>query len=180
MEVATSERVVKEFFTAYAQHDATAMCRLLDPEVVFSDRAFPRATGDKVRWMWRWFCEAFETRREPVRVPRFEVVGVDGDSVDVRYQVQYELFRDATAAQTPGAQPERRVDYVIASSLVVRDGLIVTQTDKPALSSLRFAWMLKGALGVVGTLAGKFDRGLNETAEARLRQFRLHKGDKNL
>lgn len=166
-------QVAEAFFAAYLRHDADAMCRLLHPQVTFQDRAFESLAREYTALMWRWFCTAnFGRRRDPIRVARFEITGSAADTVDVRYRVQYELFRDRQAASTPGAAPQRRVDYAIDSHLVFRDGLIYRQTDKPAIANMRFAYMVAGLKGCLGVLLGKFDGAVREQAWLGLREFR--------
>lgn len=171
--VGTNRQVAEAFFAAYQRHDADAMCRLLHPQMTFQDRAFENLAREDTALMWRWFCTVnFGRRREPVRVAGFEITGSGADTVDVRYRVQYELFRDRQAASTPGAAPQRRVDYAIDSHLVFRDGLIYRQTDKPAIASMRFAYMIAGLKGCLGVLLGKFDGAVRAQARQGLSEFR--------
>jgi ketosteroid isomerase-like protein len=105
----------------------------LADDVEFSDFAF-KIQGKAVRAMWHWFCIPYPPRPEPVKVPEFEIVKVEGDRVTARYRVTY-LYGESL----------RPVDYWIRSTFTVRDGKIVAQTDQfDTLSTFQFARMAFG------------------------------------
>ena len=156
----TNREIVSAFFTAYGQHQPAEMCRWLHPDVEFTDLAFENLTGERLRSMWHWFCVPFGARKKAINVPEFQITGEDGDRVEARYRVCYEL-----------EDGRYRVDYWIASSFALQNNLIVRQVDRITISRLQFAWMTKGPLGVFGVLIGKFDRGLKEKMVAGLDTF---------
>jgi ketosteroid isomerase-like protein len=128
-----NEETVLEVLRCYQQHDFKGMQAYLAEDVEFSDFAF-KIRGKAVKAMWHWFCIPYPPRTEPVKVPEFEVVKVEGDRVTARYRVVY-LYGESL----------RPVDYWIRSTLTVRDGKIVAQTDQfDTLSTFQFAKMAFG------------------------------------
>lgn len=127
------------FFASYKKHDSAGMDSCLDPEVEFCDLAFRKITGADVRAMWQWFCVPTESRTEPVKVPSFEILEAEGDSVQARYEVDYTLER------------KHRVNYVIRSDFTLSNGRIVRQVDTPTISNFQFA---KKALGFPKCILG--------------------------
>ena len=156
----TNRDIVSAFFIAYGRHQPAEMCGWLHPDAEFTDLAFDNLTGERLRSMWHWFCAPFGTRKKPINVPEFQIAGEDGDMVRARYRVCYEL-----------EDGRYKVDYWIASSFALQNGLIVRQVDQITISQLQFAWMTKGLLGCLGVLIGKFDRGLKEKMAAGLQAF---------
>ncbi len=138
----SSQEIVRGFLRCYQQHDFKRMQAYLADDVEFSDFAF-QIRGKAVKAMWHWFCMPYPPRPEPVKVPEFEVVGVEGDPhkrdrqvnrVTAHYRVAY-LYGETL----------RPVDYWIRSTFTVRDGKIVAQTDQfDTLSPFQFAKMAFG------------------------------------
>ena len=129
----SSEETVHSFLRCYQQHDFKGMHAYLADHVEFSDFAF-KIRSNAVKAMWHWFCIPYSPRREPVKVPEFEVIKVEEDRVIARYRVDY-LYGEAL----------RPVDYWIRSTFTVRDGKIVAQADLfDNISAFEFARMAFG------------------------------------
>ena len=122
--------VVATFFVCYQCHEYQGMHRVLHPDVEFTDLAFRNISGDRVRWMWRWFCVPFGERKAPVSVPSFAILEADGDRVLAHYRVTY--------------RPDERhcVNYIIQSEFTLRDGKIFRQRDTPTISKSELGSML--------------------------------------
>jgi ketosteroid isomerase-like protein len=158
----SNREVAEKFFDAYRRHRAEEMHECLDPRVKFEDLAFEDITGPEVFAMWQWFCETSDRRKEPVAVPRFAILREDGSTVLLRYGVQYTL-RDGVHA--------RPVDYDIDAELTFRDGKIVKQRDRPAISRFALATKLVGLPRCLLAITPFFWKKLREQSLARLREF---------
>ncbi|MCY6492804.1 nuclear transport factor 2 family protein [Leptolyngbya sp. GGD] len=129
----SGEKTVRGFLGCYQQHDFKGMQAYLADAAEFSDFAF-QIQDNAVKAMWHWFCIPYTSRPDPVKVPEFEVISVEGDRVIARYRVVY-LYGEAL----------RPVDYWIRATFTVSDGKIVTQTDRfDQISAFEFARMAFG------------------------------------
>lgn len=162
----TNREIVTAFFVNYQQHDYAGMHACLDPDVEFHDLAFKKITGEDVRAMWRWFCESTKTRKNPVQVPGFEIMRVEGDHVHAEYWVRY----------SPAAN--RLVNYVIHSEFTLRDAKIVRQIDEPVISILEFAKMAIGFPACLLVLTPAFKPAIRSKMRKKLDEFTGRYGGK--
>ena len=155
----TNREVVAAFFIGYQQHDYAGMYACLDPQVEFRDLAFESITGAEVRAMWRWYCVPTKTRKDPIQVPGFEILKIEGDRVHAEYWIRY------------SPDPGRLVNYVIHSEFMLRDGKIVRQVDEPVISNLEFARMAKGFPACLLALTPAFKPAIRSKMRKKLEEF---------
>jgi len=129
------ESLIREFYAAFARHDAEAMARCYHDEVFFSDPAFPALRGEEARDMWRMLLS---------RAPDLEVVleeaSADATGGSARWSATYTFSRTG-----------RRVVNRISALFAFRDGRIVRHYDHFSF----WRWSAQ-ALGPTGRLLGWF------------------------
>lgn len=151
------ERLIDEFYTAFAAHDAQRMAACYHPEVRFSDPVFPDLRGPSAGDMWRMLM----ARPDSDLTVAHRDVQADDSTGRARWEARYTF--------TTG----RKVHNVIDASFEFRDGLIVSHTDRFDLA--RWAGQ---ALGLPGKLLGRtgFMRTkIQGMAAARLAAFRQNR-----
>ncbi|MEZ4405883.1 MAG: nuclear transport factor 2 family protein [Polyangiales bacterium] len=128
-----NEKLIHDFYEAFAKRDGEAMAALYHPEVVFSDPVFPGLKGKRAGDMWRMLTE----RGKDLRV---EHSGVSAD--DTSGRAHWEAWYTFSATG-------RSVHNVIDATFRFKDGKIIGHTDR-----FDFWRWSRQALGPVGLLLG--------------------------
>jgi hypothetical protein len=124
----SNEDTVRKFFLCYQAHDFKGMQSCLDENVKFSDFAY-EIEGINVKAMWHWFCVPFGSRKEPVDVPKFEIIKSDIDIVLAKYRVKYRY-----------GEKQKPVDYFINAHFKLQNDKILEQKDTfGSISQFEFA-----------------------------------------
>ena len=126
--------VIKNFYSAFARHDAESMVKLYHDDVVFTDPAFGSLQGEAAKIMWRMLID----RGKESLVISFYDVQADEQRGAARWTADY-LF------STTG----RKVHNQITAQFEFKDGLIYRHTD-----SFSFWKWSRQALGLTGLLLG--------------------------
>lgn len=129
------EKLITDFYTAFAQRDAEAMARCYHPDIVFTDPAFPLLKGKEAGAMWAMLC----SRAQDFSL-EFSNVKADASGGSAHWEAKY-LFSKT------GRKVHNKIDAVFA----FKDGLIVRHVDR--FSFWRWA---SQALGPVGLVMGWF------------------------
>jgi len=127
------ERLVRDFYQAFAARDAEAMARCYHPDVAFSDAVFPMLRGEDAADMWRMLL----SRAADLEVA-LESAAAEGEAVRAAWTARYTFSRT-------GRPVVNRVQALFA----FRDGLIVRHYD-----SFPFWRWASQALGPAGRLFG--------------------------
>jgi ketosteroid isomerase-like protein len=127
--VHSHEIVIRDFYAAFARHDAESMARCYHDEVFFSDPVFPRLCGEEARDMWRMLVSR-STDLEIV----LDEAGADAEGGRARWTARYTFSRT-------GRQVENRIEALFA----FRDGRIVRHHDR--FSFWRWSAQALGPLG---------------------------------
>lgn len=152
------EAVIREFYAAFARHDAEAMARCYHDEVFFSDTVFPRLHGEEARDMWRMLVS---------RAPDLEIVLEDASA-------SAEGGRAHWTARYTFTKTGRKVVNRIEAMFAFRDGKIVRHFDRFPF----WRWSAQ-ALGPLGRFLGWFAPVkwmVRKQAAAQLDRFRSRKG----
>ena len=130
-----NEKVIRDFYAAFAQRDAAGMAKCYHPDIFFSDPAFPALRGKEATAMWSMLCS---------RGKDLELTLVDAQATDeggtARWEARY------TFSQT-GRLVHNKIDAMFA----FRDGRIVRHIDR-----FPFWTWSRQALGPMGLLLGWF------------------------
>lgn len=130
-----NEKVIRDFYAAFAQRDAAGMAKSYHPDIFFSDPAFPALRGKEATAMWSMLCS---------RGKDLELTLVDAQATDeggtARWEARY------TFSQT-GRLVHNKIDAMFA----FRDGRIVRHIDR-----FPFWTWSRQALGPMGLLLGWF------------------------
>jgi len=129
------ESLIREFYGAFARHDAEAMARCYHDEVFFTDPAFPRLRGEEARDMWRMLV----ARAPDLEIELDEAAG-DDEGGRARWTARYTFSRTG-----------RPVVNRIAARFAFRDGRIVRHYDHFSF----WRWSSQ-ALGPLGRFLGWF------------------------
>jgi ketosteroid isomerase-like protein len=127
------EKLLREFYAAFARRDAEAMARCYHPEVFFTDPVFPRLRGAEAADMWRMLL----ARSGDLEVT-LDSATADEEGGEVRWTARYTFSRTG-----------RRVVNRVRGLYAFRDGLVVRHYDY--FSFWRWA---SQALGLTGALLG--------------------------
>ena len=125
--------LLHQFYSAFAQHDWATMGASYHPEAQFSDPVFPHLDAAQVRAMWKMLL----TSGSDLRL-EFQVLGETEAGGRVQWDAWY----------TFGASG-RKVHNRVASTFVLKDGLILRQKD-----AFNFWRWSRQALGTSGALLG--------------------------
>ena len=128
------EKVIRDFYHAFANKDAEAMARCYHPEIIFSDPAFPMLRGAEATAMW-----AMLTRRAK---GNFEIVLVSASADAEGGRAQWD-------AKYTFSQTGNRVHNKISAVFAFRDGKIIRHVDRFSF----WRWSSQ-ALGTMGKLLG--------------------------
>lgn len=129
------EKVVRDFYAAFARRDAAAMARCYHPDIFFSDPAFPALRGREATAMWSMLC----ARGKDLELTLVEAQA-DGEGGTARWEARYTF-----------SQTGRRVHNRIRAMFAFRDGKIVRHVDR-----FSFWNWARQALGPLGLLLGWF------------------------
>jgi ketosteroid isomerase-like protein len=129
------ERLIREFYAAFARRDAEAMARCYHDDVFFSDPAFPGLRGEEARDMWRMLL-ARATDLEVV----LDEAAADAQGGSARWTATYTFSGTG-----------RPVVNRISAMFAFRDGLIVRHYDRFSF----WRWSAQ-ALGPLGRFLGWF------------------------
>jgi ketosteroid isomerase-like protein len=127
------EALVRDFYAAFARHDAEAMARCYHADVFFTDPVFPTLRGKDAGDMWRMLL----SRAKDLEVTLDEA-SADDEGGRAKWTARYTFTKT-------GRPVVNRVDAMFA----FRDGLIVRHYD--GFSFWRWA---SQALGPMGKLLG--------------------------
>jgi len=127
------EALVRDFYAAFARHDAEAMARCYHADVFFTDPVFPALRGQDAGDMWRMLL----SRAKDLEVTLDEA-SADEDGGRAKWTARYTFTKT-------GRPVINRVDAMFA----FRDGLIVRHFD-----SFSFWRWASQALGPMGKLLG--------------------------
>jgi len=127
------EALVRDFYAAFARHDAEAMARCYHGDVFFTDPVFPALRRQEAGDMWRMLL----SRAKDLEVTLDEA-SADDDGGRAKWTARYTFTKT-------GRPVVNRVDAMFA----FRDGLIVRHYDN--FSFWRWA---SQALGPMGKLLG--------------------------
>jgi ketosteroid isomerase-like protein len=127
------ETLVRDFYAAFARHDAEAMARCYHADVFFTDPVFPSLHGKEAGDMWRMLL----SRAKDLEVTLDEA-SADDDGGRAKWTARYTFTKT-------GRPVVNRVDAMFA----FRDGLIVRHYD-----SFSFWRWASQALGPLGKLLG--------------------------
>ena len=129
------EKLITDFYTAFAARDAAAMARCYHPDIVFTDPVFPLLKGAEAGAMWAMLC----ARAQDFSLT-FSEVRADDRQGGAHWEAKY-LFSKT------GRMVHNRIDAVFA----FKDGLIVRHVDRFGF----WRWASQ-ALGPVGLVLGWF------------------------
>jgi len=129
------ETLVREFYAAFARHDAEAMARCYHPDVLFSDAVFLRLQGEEAADMWRMLL----ARATDLAVT-LESASGDAQGARASWTARYTFSRT-------GRPVVNRVEAMFG----FRDGLISRHYDRFSF----YGWA-RQALGPVGAALGWF------------------------
>ena len=128
-----NEKLIRDFYAAFAKRDAAGMAACYHPDIAFSDPAFPMLRGKAATAMWSMLCG----RGKDLEIILGDVSG-DADGGRAHWEAKY------TFSQT-GRFVHNKIDAVFA----FRDGKIVRHVDSFGF----WAWASQ-ALGAIGTMLG--------------------------
>lgn len=154
-----AERVIADFYAAFARGDADAMAELYAPDARFSDPVFGDLRGAEVGGMWRMLLGS----AGDLRVSVGEITA-QGDRGAATWQAWYTF-----------SQTGRPVHNVVEAHITTADGRIVRHDDHFDL----WRWS-RQALGPAGLLLGwtpVLRLQLRRRARGRLEQFLAGTGE---
>lgn len=131
----TNEKLIRDFYTAFANRDAAGMAACYHADIAFSDPAFPMLRGEEATAMWAMLCE----RGKDLEITLGDVSG-EADGGRAHWEARY------TFSQT-GRFVHNKINAVFA----FRDGKIVRHID-----SFGFWGWSRQALGGLGLVLGWF------------------------
>ncbi|MEI6736989.1 MAG: nuclear transport factor 2 family protein [Pseudomonadota bacterium] len=127
------EKLIRDFYAAFAMRDADAMARYYHPDIVFSDPVFRHLRGNEASTMWRMLL----TSGKDLKITLLEASS-DASGGRATWEAHY------TFSKT-GRPVVNRIDALFA----FREGLIVRHIDH-----FPFWRWAKQALGPLGLLLG--------------------------
>jgi ketosteroid isomerase-like protein len=128
------EKIVRDFYQAFANKDADSMARCYHPDIAFSDPAFPMLRGAEATAMWAMLTSRAKGGFEIALVD----ASADADGGRAQWDAKY------TFSQT-GNPVHNKISAVFA----FRDGKIIRHVDRFSF----WRWSSQ-ALGVAGKLLG--------------------------
>jgi ketosteroid isomerase-like protein len=129
------EKLIRDFYAAFAQRDAVGMARCYHPDIFFSDPAFPSLHGKEATAMWAMLC----ARGKDLEITIGDV-HADREGGTAHWEARYTF-----------SQTGRFVHNKIDARFAFRDGKIVRHLDQFSF----WAWS-RQALGPMGLLLGWF------------------------
>ena len=130
-----NEKLIRDFYAAFAKRDAAGMAACYHADIAFSDPAFPMLRGAEATAMWAMLC----ARGKDLEIILGDVNG-DAEGGSAHWEAKY------TFSQT-GRFVHNKVDAVFA----FRDGKIIRHVDR-----FGFWQWSRQALGGLGAALGWF------------------------
>ena len=124
------EKLIRDFYSAFARGDAGGMARCYHSDIVFTDAVFPLLKGAEVGAMWRMLT----SRAQDFSLEMSQAYA-DDDGGTAHWEARY-LFSKT------GRPVHNKIDAMFA----FRDGLIVRHVDR--FSFWRWAAQALGPLGL--------------------------------
>ena len=155
------ERLIRDFYAAFARRDAEGMARCYHEEVFFSDPVFPKLHGEEARDMWRMLV----SRAADLEV-ELEEASAGAEGGRARWTARYTFTRT-------GRPVANRVEALFA----FREGRIARHYDRFSL----WRWSAQ-ALGPVGRFLGwsaPMKWKVRRQAASQLDRFREGKGSES-
>jgi ketosteroid isomerase-like protein len=128
------EKIIRDFYQAFANKDAVGMARCYHPDITFSDPAFPMLRGAEASAMW-----AMLTSRAK---GDFEIILVDASADAEGGRAQWD-------AKYTFSQTGNLVHNKISAVFAFRDGKIIRHVDRFSF----WRWSSQ-ALGLIGKVLG--------------------------
>lgn len=129
------EKLLREFYAAFARHDAEGMAHCYHPAIFFTDPVFPRLRGEEAADMWRMLVG----RARDLEIT-LDAVEADGDGGRARWTARYRYGRSGRPVVNP-----------VRSMFAFRDGRIVRHYDHFGF----WRWAAQ-AFGPTGAVLGWF------------------------
>jgi ketosteroid isomerase-like protein len=148
------EQLLRDFYAAFARHDAEGMARCYHPQVFFTDPVFPRLRGGEAGDMWRMLLE-----RAPDLEVTLDSATADGEGGRARWTARYRFSRTG-----------RPVVNRVRSLHAFRDGLIVRHYDH--FGFWRWASQALGPAGMLLGWAAPLKWAVRRQAARSLERFR--------
>ena len=149
-----NERLIRDFYAAFAKRDAASMAQCYHPDIAFSDPAFPMLRGEEVSAMWAMLTSRAKDDFEIALVE----ASADPEGGTAKWEAKYTF-----------TQTGRKVHNKIAAVFAFRDGKIIRHIDRFPF----WRWSSQ-ALGPIGTLLGwslPIKSVVRKKAKAALAQF---------
>lgn len=150
----SNEKLIRDFYAAFARRDAAGMAQCYHPDIMFSDPAFPMLRGTEASAMWAMLTSRAKDDFEII----LTMASADDQGGYANWEAKY------TFTQT-GRKVHNKIDAVFA----FRDGKIIRHIDR----FLFWRWS-RQALGPIGTLLGwslPIKSMIRKKARAALTQF---------
>lgn len=150
-----NEKLLVNFYTAFANSDTATMCKCYDSSIQFRDPAFGLLKGNDVCQMWKMLLEKSKGKIT------IELSAVKADDYigSAQWIATYNF-----------SKTNRKVVNVIQAQFQFKDGLIIKHTDDFDI----FKWS-KQAFGITGYLVGWtgfFQRKIQEQALLLLKKHK--------
>ena len=128
------EKVIRDFYGAFAKKDADTMAQCYHPDIAFTDPAFPMLQGAEASAMWAMLTSRAKDNFEIILIE----ASADADGGRAKWEAKY------TFSQT-GNLVHNKIDAAFA----FRDGKIIRHVDRFSF----WRWSAQ-ALGPMGKLLG--------------------------
>ncbi|MFV8369902.1 nuclear transport factor 2 family protein [Flavobacterium sp. LB2R40] len=151
----SNENTLIQFYTAFANGDATTMCACYHPIIQFRDPAFGLLEGNDVNQMWKMLLKKSKGN---IKI-EFSNIKADEYIGSARWVATYNF-----------SKTNRKVINIIQSQFHFKDGLIIKHTDDFDI----WKWS-KQALGMTGFLfgwTGYFQHKIQQQAILSLNAFK--------
>ncbi|MGB0403548.1 MAG: nuclear transport factor 2 family protein [Salibacteraceae bacterium] len=129
------DKVIEEFYEAFANLDAESMVSCYHENIVFEDPAFGRLEGEHAKNMWRMLIES---QKDQTFIVQYSNIGANNTKGRADWKAAY--FFSKTG---------RRVLNKIHAEFEFKDGKIIKHKD-----SFNLYWWSCQALGIPGYLIG--------------------------
>lgn len=149
-----NRKVIRDFYTAFKNHDAEGMVKFYSNDVEFEDPAFGLLKGERAKNMWRMLVEK---GKDDLKID-FHRIRTDQNTGSVDWDALYNFSLTGS-----------KVHNKVHAQFVFKDGLIYRHKDNFDL----WTWS-KSAFGITGLFLGNtgfFKNKLNEQANKGLDEF---------
>ena len=131
-----NEKIIRDFYQAFASRDALAMARYYHADILFSDPVFPTLRGAEAGGMWAMLCK----QAGPELTITLVAANADDQGGLAQWRAEYKFSKTG-----------RPVVNNISAVFAFREGLIIRHID-----SFSFWTWASQALGPLGKLLGWF------------------------